>query len=170
MHPWTSIFHSRFTNGPVIWTTTTAPRPQSLPGGWICTGSVTWESLLTEGIPYIAAEKVLLMASSSTVSLTALRVVPRLPHRPKKSSCSYSRRDSSRSLAVPSHSCISHCSASALLGFPFRTEANHWISLANSWPCSSFCLLPFEPHCGIQFNTAFGQISSFSPFPWQFCP
>lgn len=59
-------------------------RPQNPPGTWICTDSVTWESLLREISPQLQLRRCFPWLLSSTVLLKALWAVPRLPYPPNK--------------------------------------------------------------------------------------
>lgn len=114
------------------------PRCQNAPGTWICTGSVTWLSLPTQRYPLSCSWGGVSHGSFPAVSYWRLSewYPVSLIH---PTSCWHSRRDSLPSLGNHSQPCVSHCFASAFPAFAFRTEGNHWISLANSWCSSSFC-------------------------------
>lgn len=138
IYHWTSMLHSRYANVLVSGARHNSQTSESSRDMDLHRPSNITESLLTERYP--------LSCSWGGVSHGFFPVLSywRLPawypdSLTHPTNCLYSRRDSLPPLGNHSQSCVSHGSASAFLAFAFRIEANHWISLANSWCSSSFC-------------------------------
>lgn len=159
MYDWTCIFHSRSTKTLVTWATIRVHRPQGSQGPHICTSSETWKSLLTGRYPLIIVEDMLLMAPSSTVSLT-LKVVLRLPYLPPKKPTPDIKEETPH-FHLPS----------PLMAKPLLCISSLWVSIQNRRESLNFsgqfltplsALSPFEPHCGTE--STFEQVSAFIPF------